>query len=239
MLVLRQIKITPEVPMTDQTENKIGDIIKAARKEKRLSLRKVEDLSRELAERDPTTYEHITKSTIWEMEEYGMTFFAHRNTSPGKVRALIHLLWDGDTEKFMQETGIEVSPFTATAAPIPIGIPHYMELEYTANHRTTWNRTHTPENWLKADFVVEVRTSRMNPVAVNGQMLYCSKNMPKRGEMAIIERENLGIVIAWCTGPNQFKFTRPLQGDPEEFAANLRDQILGTVVYTKPIWVDL
>ncbi|GEM48732.1 hypothetical protein [Deinococcus cellulosilyticus] len=219
--------------MTEKTETNVGEIIRAARAEKRLSLRKVETLSKDLAERDPTVYEAITKSTMWEIEEYGQTFFAHRNTSPGKVRALIHLLWDGDTAKFQQDTGVEVLPVAKGAAPLPTGIPHYLELESTGG-RASWTRIHTPEYYLRADFVIESRTSRMEPVITEGQMLYCQKKVPRVGEVCVIERENMGLIIAWCIGANTFEFGKPLEGDPEVLSMGSKDSFLGVVEYTKP-----
>lgn len=215
--------------MTDLHESSVGEAIRAARqrKGKAYTFRRIEELSAELAEQDDQRYEKLTRTVLWSMETGGADYILKRRISPGKIRALIQILFDGNTAKFVQDTGIVITDIdTQVGEPARADVPLYLERERPDQAR----RFVRPA--VAVDFVLEVRTSRMEPVLAPGALTYCLKLQSARaGEVAILNLPEEGLILATALTGNRFRYERTQRTFPLPEGGS----VYGVVEWTKPM----
>lgn len=213
--------------MTDMTDKLAGEVIRAARQQRGYTYRQVDDLTSALQQQDPQRFERVPKTVMWNMETGGETFFLKRSVSPGKIRAVIEILFSGDALLFQRETGLSVIDVQTGVADdrAALEVPMYLEMESPrVSHR--FSRAPVP-----CDFVVEVRTGRMSPVLTHGQPLYCIRaDAARPGEIAVINMAGDGLTIATALPGGRYRFER----NQREFTAAEGDSLFGIVTWLKP-----
>lgn len=214
--------------MTDLTDKVAGEAIRARRQARGYTYRRVDELSSELAQQDPQRFERVPRTVMWNMETGGEAFFMKRAVSPGKLRAVIEIMWGGDAAAFQRDTGLSVIDIQSdvgdetAAAEIPL----YLEMEDPAASRRF---VRAP---VSCDFVTEVRTGRMHPVLSQGQPLYCIRaDSARPGEIVILSLPGDGLAVATALPGGRYRFERTQR----EFALVEGAQVFGVVSWLKPV----
>ncbi|WP_027894510.1 hypothetical protein [Calidithermus chliarophilus] len=208
-----------------------GQAIARKRLERKLTYRKLEESSRKLAENNPL-YEAVTRNWFWSMEK-DPDYFLRRTISAGKLRTIIHLLWDGDAARFRRDTGLELpllSPADGLGDPITPAaeVPLYLEGE---RPRATVARRATPD-LPGADFMFQVRTERYAPLLWPGQNVGCRlEESPVPGELVVLLRER-GLELAFYLGNGDYRQRPALEGESFRLAGG--ERVYGVVTWAIP-----
>ena len=204
-----------------------GEAIRAARQTRGYSYRRVDELSKELVQRDPERYERLPKTVLWNMETGGETFFLQRSVGSGKIRSAIEILFGGDAEKFYRETGLAVvdirpSSHEETASDVPM----YLEMETPDSGKRLITAP------VSCDFALEVRTSRMTPILSQGQPVYCIRAETARpGEIAVLNIPGDGLGLATALPDDRYRYERTKR----EFTLTAKGQLYGIVAWMRPV----
>lgn len=220
---------------TDDTQNRAGKAIRDARLGRGYSYRRMEQLTAELEERDPQRYERVSRSLLWEMESYGEAYISRRAISPGKLRAIIEVIWKGDYRKFQEQTGMRIALLDAEdvdageAMASKAEVPLYLEMERPDGQ--AWDRFAAPLA-PGTDFMLEVRLSRMAPILHPGMVAHCAqrKDVPP-GEIAVLVTAREGLVFAGHLEQGVFRH----ESTGETFTLGERDQVYGSVLWIRPM----
>lgn len=211
-----------------QSDKLAGEVIRSARQQRRYTYRRIEDLTSELERRDPDRFERVPKTVMWNMETGGETFFLKRAISPGKIRALIEVLFGGDSARFQQETGLHIiDVLTDSAGKLAESdIPLHLEMETPTDIR----RFISPP--VPCDFALEIRTGRMLPLLTQGQTVYCMRaEIVRPGEIAVIHLPAEGLALATALPDHRFRFERTRR----DFTLADGGSVYGVVAWLRPV----
>lgn len=229
-----------DTPLTPDPNNRFGESVRRARKElgKAYSYRKVDELSQKLESDDSQRFERTSRSFLWEIENLGDQYIATRAIGPGKIRAIVEIIYKGNTERFLRETGYEAGLGLGYEAPEdePEGsrsdVPFYLEMERPATQG--WDRF-KPPLVPGVDFLLEARLSRMAPLVNPGMVAYCAlRDQVGTGEIAVLLTHREGLVFAGHLGDGQFC----LASTHEVFRLGPEDRVYGAVQWIKPMIVQ-
>jgi hypothetical protein len=222
--------------MSSEGRPDAGAVIHAARRRRELTLRAVADASAKLEGRDPRTYSKLTRTTLWEIERLGNSLIESRNIAPGKIRAIVAILWDGNYEDFYQETGLErtlVVPPSVRDEPVAAAayIPYYLEGEALRKQRQRRALPHI----AMADLLFAMRSGRMAPMLNPEQQVGCrvvdGEEEPRAGEVVILKDDGGRLTAAVYTGDGRARYLSPEPGDPSELSA---DKVYAVAQWVKP-----
>lgn len=223
--------------MIEDPHNHAGKAIRAARLAlgRQYTYRKVEALTEDLESQDSQRYEKVSKSVLWEIESYGEAYLGRRAVSPGKLRSIVEIIFKGDYKRFQLETGLRIALLDledVDAGEVHVGpaeLPLYLEMERPDT--ASWDRF-APPLAPGADFLVEVRLTRMQPILHPGMVVHCARTeRVQPGEIAALVTRREGLVFAGALGQGMFRY----ESTGETFALGEHDQVYGSVTWIRPM----
>lgn len=223
--------------MIDDPHNHAGKAIRAARLAlgRQYTYRKIEQLTDDLESQDSQRYEKVSKSVLWEIETYGEAYLGRRAVSPGKLRSIVEVIFRGDYKRFQTETGLRIALLdledvdAGEVLVAPVELPFYLEMERPEG--ATWDRFATPQA-PGADFLVEVRLTRMQPILHPGMVVHCARtDRVQQGEIAALVTRREGLVFAGSLGQNMFRY----EATGEVFSLGEHDHVYGSVAWIRPM----
>lgn len=217
---------------------KRGDKVAEALHQRRtglgLTMRDIEARTQALALRDPEQFETVSRATVSNLENEGQDFFQRsRVLGRRRVRALVEVLYAGDMDRWMEDTGVGIITPVSDRLDLPAPRPLYVEGGPTTPAEVRSGngalRLQVPElPW--ADLLLEVASRKNSPVVWPGQVIgvTLSATPAHRGLNLLSYRGKLA--LAWEVKTGQFAF---LEGDGS-FGLGPRDSVLGFVCWLRP-----
>lgn len=216
---------------------KLGDRVAEALHQRRtglgLTMRDVESRTQKLMLAEPHRYEMVSRGTVSNLENEGSDFFARsRVLGHKRINALIEVLYAGDAERWMEETGLSIISPTTEFNPMQPR-PLYVEGSPTtpAEVRSGNNalRQQVPElPW--ADVLLEVATHENTPLCWPGQVvgITLSASPAHRGLNLISRRGRL--MLAWEVRAGEYATTN----GKGSFGLGPQDSVVGFVCWLRP-----
>ena len=216
---------------------KRGDRVAEALYERRtglgLTMRDVESRTQGLMMADPQRYEMVSRGTVSNLENEGGAFFERsRVLGRKRINALIEVLYAGDAERWLEDTGVGIVAQATDFDPMHPR-PLYAEGSPTtpAEIRSGNNalRQQVPElPW--ADVLLEVATRDNTPLCWPGQVvgITLSASPAHRGLNLISRRGRL--MLAWEVGAGEYATTN----GNGAFGLGPQDAVLGFVCWLRP-----
>jgi len=201
----------------------LSDAIHQRMKARKLSLRDVDALSQDLAEREPGIYERVSRPTLHTL--ITQPDVAVRTLSPARLRTLVALLWDGDYQGFVEETGLAVvAPANGEpAAKVAVTVPVYLEGESAQGPAA---RREEPA--LPCDLLFVPTSGRIACLPLNEPVGVRATERIEEGDLVVLERLGSGLEAVWATKGGY------VYDDEEAPPPKPSDKVIGVVTWVRP-----
>ena len=214
--------------------DKLSEAVHTRRRKLGLSMRDVEARTAKLEEQDPTRFESVSRGTVSNIENGGREFFETRSRPLGQRRmnALIELLFNGDAERWLIETGYDTVPLTRDSVDMLRDRPLYeegQEISAAAIRTGKGYLDMLPPELPWADLLLQVTTNHNSPVVHSGQIIGISlNNAVPNGSLALVSRAGV-LELAWQVSEHHYR-----AGAGQPFGLAPRDTVLGRVAWVVP-----
>lgn len=195
-----------------------------------VGLRYVAQQTDRLAKSDPEHFAPVSHGTLSRIENSQGEWFTH-NVNVRLVQSLVQVLWGGDYQAFVADTGLPLPlPLYAHQLPPaqPPQIPYHLEGERPSLYVRDRRAVSPP--YPGVEFALGAVSNSMAPVVHAGQVMWCTRDtQPEPGRIAVLLREH-GLEAAWALGEGEYATERARQA----FRLGHGESVFGTVAYLEP-----
>lgn len=229
-----------------RNHNDAPDHVAAAVTERRkallLTLRDVEAKSKILLDENPELYDIVSFSFVHQLEKQGRKFFDVTRDAK-KLRTYIQIIYRGDLDLWVKETGIilnvpVITDYGLNGPEDDWNMPLYREGQSVSGQQVANGEEALRSLSMSVSrphWYLEVTGHLMEPTVWPGQTVAVQpRTAIAPGELVVLNRGSQGLHLAWKLDARRYAYNRKGDNGRKDFELTAADEVLGVVAWVKP-----